>query len=104
MRVREASRRIPGNSIGKGDSTTGPIKNIRASRMADNSKVGQRSSKHTGSPWVPTSIYPRLLPHRKTTHRTPAEEQNLQLDRTMHGGSKGAHPTNHHATSPNPPR
>src|SRR6266705_3395844 len=104
MRIRETSRGVPGNSIGKWDGTIGPIKNIRTSRMADYLKIGQGSPKHTGSPRVPASIHPRIFPHRTTTHRTPAKKQNLQMDRTMYGGSKGTHPINHHTTGPDPPQ
>src|SRR6266699_5708426 len=104
MRIRETSRRVPGDSVGKRDSTTGPVKDSRALRMANNLKIGQRSPKHTGGPWVPTSVHPGVLPHRKTTHGTLAKKQNLQMDRTMHEGSKRTHSTDHHATGPNPSR
>src|SRR6266567_8621676 len=104
MRIRETSHRIPGDSIGKRDSTTRPVKNSRTSRMADNFKIGQRSPKHTGSPRIPTGVHSGILPHRKTTHGTLAKKQNLRMDRTMHGGSKRTYSTNHHATGPNPSR
>src|SRR6266699_6293458 len=100
MRIRKTSRRILGNSIGKQDSTTGPIKNSRTSRMADNLKISQRGPKHAGGPWIPTSIHPGILPHCKTTHGTLAKKQNLRMDRTMYGSSKRTYPTSHHATGP----
>src|SRR6266550_2114044 len=104
MRIRETSHRIPRDSIGKWNSTTRPIKDSRTSRMADNLKIGQRSPKHTGGPRIPTSVHPGILPHRKTTYRTPAKKQNLRMDRTMYGGSKRTYPTSYHATGPDSPR
>src|SRR6266700_6645977 len=103
MRIRETSRRVPGNSVGKQDSTTGPVKDSRASRMADNLKIGQRSPKHTGGPRIPMGFHPGILPHRKTTHGTLAKKQNLRMDRTMHRGSKGTYPIGYHTTSPGSP-
>src|SRR6266566_8502856 len=104
MRIRETSRRVPGNSIGKRNSATGPIKNSRTSRMANNLKIGQRSPKHTGGPRIPMSVHLGILPHRKTTHGTLAKKQNLRMDRTMYGGSKRTYPTNYHATGPDSPQ
>src|SRR6266699_1951029 len=104
MRVRETPRGIPGNSIGKWDSTTRPIKDSRTSQMANNLEIGQRSPKHTRGPRIPTGVHPRFLPYCKTTHGALAEKQNLRMDRTVHGGSKRAHPTSHHAAGPNSPR
>src|SRR6266567_7419294 len=104
MRIRKTPRRIPGNSIGKRDSTTGPIKDIRTPRMADYLKISQRSPKHTRSPRIPASIHPGIFPHRKTTHGTLAKKQNLRMDRTMYGSSKGTYPTDYHTTSPDSPR
>src|SRR6266566_9788272 len=104
MRIRETPHRIPGNSVGKRDSTTRPIKDSRTSRMADNLEIGQRSPKHTRGSRIPTSVHPGILPHRKTTHGALAKKQNLRMDRTVHGGGKRTHPISHHATGPNSPR
>src|SRR6266576_6156026 len=98
MRIRETLRRIPGNSIGKRDSATRPIKDSRTSRMADNLEIGQRSPKHTRGSQIPTSVHPGILPHCKTTHGALAKKQNLPMDRTVHGGDKRTYPTSHHAT------